>query len=381
MNRWLLTTSILLTAAFASGACGNETSLFGTPAVGGMGGDGAGAAGGTTSSSSSTSGGGTTSSGGGVGGNGGQGGGQGGGGGGACSADAVGVALRPLDMVLIVDLSASVYPKWSAMVTALADFANASRPLGTSLAFNYNPTPASNQYCEVGYYNPLQTPLTLIPSGAGSLITDLNSQTPAGPSPWSSALEGSLAFATSYQYQHTDHVVVNVLMADSNPNNCNTDFNHLAGLASSAHNLNGVRTYVIGLEGLQPLTGATQVAQAGGTAGAVDLTAQGATSQLTSVLEQIRDASIPCEYDIPPNPGGPLVPAEVNLSYTPGGTGTPQDVLQVSGSGACGANSGWTFDDPSAPTMIMLCPTTCNTIKQDLSPLVEVLFGCPTLKR
>ncbi|MBW2458674.1 MAG: VWA domain-containing protein, partial [Deltaproteobacteria bacterium] len=188
-------------------------------------------------------------------------------------------------------------------------------------------------------------------------------------------------FATAYQYQHPDHVVVNVMTVDSNPNNCDTDFNNLAGLAAAAFNLNGVRTFVVALEGLTPLTGATQVAAAGGTPGAVDLTAQGALPQLTSVLNQIRDGAIPCEYDIPPDPEGPLVPAEVNLAYTPGGSGTPQDVLQVSGEGACGTHPGWYYDSPTSPTKIMLCPTTCNTIKQDLSPLVEVLFGCPTLQR
>ncbi|MBW2454745.1 MAG: hypothetical protein JRI68_09545, partial [Deltaproteobacteria bacterium] len=176
MNPWYPTTSLLLAAALAASACGDDTTLFGTPAVGGMGGDGTG---GTTSSSSSTSGGGTTSSGGGVGGSGAQ----GGVGGGPCSADAVGVALRPLDMVLIVDRSGSMYQKWPALVAAITDFVNAPRPVGTSVAFNYNPTPASNQWCEVGYYNPVQTPLTPIPAGAGDLITDLNNHGQGGASP------------------------------------------------------------------------------------------------------------------------------------------------------------------------------------------------------
>jgi hypothetical protein len=274
-----------------------------------------------------------------------------------------------------------MYQKWTALVTAVGDFFNQPRPSGTSVALNYNPAPGSSQSCEVNLYNPPQVPLTPIPGSAGDLITSLNNQTTQGGSPWSSALQGSLAFATAYQSQHPDHVVVHVMTVDTNPNYCDTDFNNLASLASSAFNLNGVRTYIVALEGLTPLTGANQVATAGGTAGAVDLTAQGTTPQLTSVLSQIWDTSIPCEYAIPPDPGGPLQPDEVNLSYTPGGTGTPQDIPQVTGLTACGTSAGWFYDSPGSPTRIMLCPMACNTIKQDLSPLVEVLFGCPTLQR
>ncbi len=375
MNRWLSSGLMLLASALAAVACGENTTLFGNPGAGGTGG--------TTTTTSTSSGGlagggGSTSSGGGSGGAGGQ----GGVGGGTCDPDPVGVQLRPLDMVLIVDRSGSMYQqKWTPLVAGLTDFVNEPRPPGTSVALNYNPTPASNQYCEVSYYNPVQFPLTPIPSGASALVTDLNNHSPNGGSPWSSVIEGSLAFATAYQSQHPNHAVVTVMTVDTNPNACDTDFNNIAAMASAAYTLNGVRTFIIALEGLTPLTGADAVATAGGTPGAVDLTAPGAIAQLQSVLNQIRYASIPCEVDIPPYPGGTFEPDEVNLSYTPGGSGTPQDILKVESNGECGDNPGWYYDNPASPTMIMLCPASCNAIKQDVSPLVEVLFGCPTVER
>lgn len=98
-------------------------------------------------------------------------------------------------------------------------------------------------------------------------------------------------------------------------------------------------------------------------------------SMATSVVQ---GAELSCDYDIPPPPLGEVLdPTKVNVNYTPGG-GMPTPILNVSDPGACGVKGGWYYDNPAAPKKIIMCPTTCDTLKKDSSGKVDVLFGCAT---
>ncbi|MEZ4298226.1 MAG: VWA domain-containing protein [Polyangiaceae bacterium] len=93
----------------------------------------------------------------------------------------------------------------------------------------------------------------------------------------------------------------------------------------------------------------------------------------------VQSAELSCEYDIPPPPEGEtLDPALVNVNYTP--TGQPKmAILNVKTPADCGAKGGWYYDNPAAPTKIIMCPGTCDTLKADTTGKVEVLFGCETV--
>jgi hypothetical protein len=67
----------------------------------------------------------------------------------------------------------------------------------------------------------------------------------------------------------------------------------------------------------------------------------------------------------------------VNLNYTPGG-GVTETLPRVADPAAC-PELGWTYDDPTAPTQLVLCPATCDLVRADPAGNVEVAFGCETI--
>jgi hypothetical protein len=74
-----------------------------------------------------------------------------------------------------------------------------------------------------------------------------------------------------------------------------------------------------------------------------------------------------------------LVPDEVNFTYTPGGTGMPVTLPRADDLADCGDEPGWYYDNNKAPTKIVLCPASCNTVQNDSSAEVHVAFGCQSV--
>ncbi len=87
--------------------------------------------------------------------------------------------------------------------------------------------------------------------------------------------------------------------------------------------------------------------------------------------------SLACELVTPPQqqPGGLIDWTKVQVEYTPGGTGTPQLFPQVPNAAAC-AGDGFYYDNPTAPTKAILCPTACTKVKADSNAKLELLLGC-----
>jgi hypothetical protein len=93
----------------------------------------------------------------------------------------------------------------------------------------------------------------------------------------------------------------------------------------------------------------------------------------------VQSSQLSCDYDIPPPPMGEVLdPGKVNVNYTPSGQPT-MPILFVDAPADCGALGGWYYDNPGAPTKIIMCPTTCDILKADSTGKIEVLFGCETV--
>jgi hypothetical protein len=95
----------------------------------------------------------------------------------------------------------------------------------------------------------------------------------------------------------------------------------------------------------------------------------------------IVSSQLACDYAIPTPPEGEVLnPAKVNVTYLPGGGGEPVQLYNVPGGLAdCGPQGGWYYDDPVAPTRILVCPSTCTTLQADTQGEVKVVFGCDTV--
>jgi hypothetical protein len=172
-------------------------------------------------------------------------------------------------------------------------------------------------------------------------------------------------------------VVIVVLASDGDPTSCNTNIQDIASLADTALAYNGVRTFVIAIAG-STVANLDQIAAAGGTQAAFDVTND--ITLFAQKMDEIRKEVLACELLIPdPGNGDEFDPTKVNVSYTPGDGSMAQDIPQAQDLDDCGGNPGWYYDNPAAPTKILLCPATCTTVQADDMAKVDFVFGCPTV--
>jgi len=97
-------------------------------------------------------------------------------------------------------------------------------------------------------------------------------------------------------------------------------------------------------------------------------------------MQVVSGAALACEYEIPPPPDGQdFDPDRVNVEFENGAGGT-LEIGRVDTPAACaGVSDGWYYDDPTAPTRIVLCPQTCDTIQGFANASVSIEFGCATV--
>jgi hypothetical protein len=94
-------------------------------------------------------------------------------------------------------------------------------------------------------------------------------------------------------------------------------------------------------------------------------------------------SQLSCEWAIPeiPEAAGMFNKFKVNVTYTPGSGGAPMQFGKLEEAQCAAApEGGWFYDSEDAPTKVVVCPQTCDTLKADLMGKVDVLFGCDTVK-
>jgi hypothetical protein len=271
-------------------------------------------------------------------------------------------------------------------------------PLGSCDAITTS-TCSEGDSCAAQDYATPALPIALLPGAGAAIKTSLAAHAPNGNTPTSQALQGAIDEAKVFATANPGHSVVAVLATDGIPDECSPD--DAAGIAQiAAAGLAGtpsVKTFVIGVFAPNDTTGGAptvnQIAKAGGTkqafiintpAPGVDAGAADVETQFQAALNAIRDAALPCQYEVPlPDSGVPDFLA-VNVEYTSSAgasTGLPYVETQAS----CGSGSGWYYDvDPAngaTPSAINVCPGTCSTIQADKNGRVDVIVGCSTVTR
>ncbi len=285
----------------------------------------------------------------------------------------------PLDIVVLLDRSASMQGSlWDGTVSALTQFFGDPGGDDISVAMSYFPPPGQTGLCQPSSYNPPHVPMTDLTNNASVLITDLQSQTPAGDyTPTHGALYGALQFANTHQDANADHVTILVLASDGDPTACDTDLNNIAALASTALAYNGVKTFVIAIQGAT-VANLDQIAAAGGTGQALDVTTD--INLFKQKMDEIRAQMLACEFIIPePGEGEEFEPTKVNVEYTPGGSSSSEQLPQANDEADCAGGPGWYYDNPTAPTKITLCPASCALVQADSGAKITFVFGCPTV--
>ena len=123
------------------------------------------------------------------------------------------------------------------------------------------------------------------------------------------------------------------------------------------------------------------VAQTGGVYGDLCLQNFGPVFQ-DMATAVITSSKVACVYDIPEPTGdaGAINYDKVNVDFYPNPNAPAEPIYFVAGGeAACGPNGGWYYDDPNAPTQIILCPASCTKAEASPDGKITVKFGCETL--
>jgi len=134
-----------------------------------------------------------------------------------------------------------------------------------------------------------------------------------------------------------------------------------------------------------PQTTLDLIAQTGGLVSNLDEAGNGSgmdpfAQLLDKLAEQvIVGATISCDYTIPPPPSGETLDNNaVNVALVDG-NGATSVFPRIPDGTDCADHAGWRFDDPAAPTQVILCPSACELAQSDANARIDVQFGCETL--
>ena len=334
-----------------------------------------------------------------------------------CARDPYRGEIKPLDILLLLDRSDSMGADgyWVPVTQAIKDFLALPGASGLGMGLRLFPVAASvnpvktctdpvecvpyecqtsysdpfgPKLCNAGftdscvitdYQNP-QVGIAPLPGVASSIEGAINAVTADGNyTPTYPALAGAMLYAKSWAANHPDHITAIVLATDGLPSACNP--NDLSTIAAKAEegfsSTPSVRTFVLGIG---DLVGLSQVALAGsgGTQDVIPVSATNPDLSFLDALNRVR-GGLACTYGIPvPGNGAAVDPKLVNVEFTPDG-GALEVIPRVTDAD-CAGQGGWFYDDPNAPTEIVLCPASCATVTSGAGNL-DVVLGCETIVR
>ncbi|MFH2007723.1 MAG: hypothetical protein ABI333_14150 [bacterium] len=331
----------------------------------------------------------------------------------ACATESNPGEIVPLDLYIMLDRSSSMNDsgKWGAVTSAIQTFVQAPDVAGIGVGIQYFPVDpsitiptsctsaadcglygpclmnmcggsfATDTSCDPADYSNAEVPIAELPGVQQSILNSLNGQGPQGSAtPTEPAMGGAVTYATAWAQAHPTHLTFIVFATDGEPTGCSTNsISGTSALAQSAANANpSVKTFVIGVgDGLDALN---QIATAGGTGQAflVD-TGGNVTQQFIDALNEIRLTG-GCMYQIPmPQQGTPdfgLINVRLVDPADPASAVTIPNVTNAAGCDPL--LGGWYYDDPAAPSIIMLCPASCDEVAAN-NLEVEILVGCTTI--
>jgi hypothetical protein len=330
----------------------------------------------------------------------------------ACAATTQGSHITPVYLIFIYDKSGSMgddtnteaegYPRWQNMdlrwnpaKEAMTTFFQ--NPGGPEIYASLKFFPASGDYdatCSVAKYQRPDVQLTPL-SAPDPLISALERTTPSGGTPTLPALMGSIDYATKLMTDTPGSKAIIIMVTDGEPvvvdstgaertDNCpegnDNTIDNIATVAQAAYNRpedQRIPTYVIGIG--EALDNLGAIASAGGTnLILIDGSSNEDTkARLLEALQGIQVESIKCDMSVPvPEKGSVLDFAKVNVNFVHS-EAMGSTIEQLYRNDDC-TGAGWRYDNPSDPTKIMLCQTTCDSVQQDVKGHLEVELGCDT---
>jgi hypothetical protein len=252
--------------------------------------------------------------------------------------------------------------------------------------------------CDPTVYATPAAEIAELPGAAANVSSVIAQKMPDGQTPTAPALEGAIDHARTWAQAHTGHTVAVLLATDGLPTECIADPTNdptgIDGVATTAQaGVSGtpsIETFVIGVfsqaDNTQLMAGSNldQIAMAGGSQSATIVGATGdVEQQFVDALDAIRGTRLPCNFQIPTPTSGSFDQSQVNVVFTQGDS--KQTLYYWPNAAACDANDGgWYYDNPTAPTTIIACPTSCTAFQSASADAssgakVSIELGCRTV--
>lgn len=254
---------------------------------------------------------------------------------------------------------------------ALSQFLNDPKSVGMGAGIGYfGHQPGGQTTCDASGYSAAEVPIAPLPGNTAALTQSINNAEPTGETPTAPAIRGACSYATEWKRQNPGRAVVILLVTDGVPEtpdtNCWDDANEATREAIRAAEECAtaevpIKTYVLGVG--KALSTLNSIARAGGTNQAYLVEGGDVSSAVLSALNAIRgDATIPCEFRIPPAPDGATLDLNlVNVGVCDAG-GDPKEVFYAPSPDDCGDKQGWYLDNGSGEPRIRLCQASCETV-------------------
>lgn len=295
----------------------------------------------------------------------------------ACATSSANGEALPVYLVFMYDRSGSMKndSKWSSAKAGMQAFFADPSTKGLFASLTFFAQPAPNE-CTAESYAVPAVPMAPLPD-ASSFVSVLDGVVPGavgGGTPTLPAAKGAVQLAQSVAAQHAkDGRVAIVLVTDGEPNGCGSTPENVAAELAKVKDV--IPTYVIGVG--SEVQNLDTIAAGGGTAPAIRVATNDpgqTTKDFTSALNAIKQHAVSCDYVVPSPPNGQVLdPSAVNVSITATG-GSPATLPYDP---ACAGGVGWHYDDATAPTRIVMCSTSCDSLKAAPAK-VDIFFGCKT---
>jgi uncharacterized protein YegL len=300
----------------------------------------------------------------------------------ACATSSASVAAPPVHLVFMIDRSGSmgntkwgnnIDVRWRPVVAGLdAFFADdANHNVTASIAF-FSQGDTEAVECSADSYKTPAVSMRKLPE-AKAFSDALGGTTPSGGTPTKPALQGAIAYAQQVKATlPAGEKIAIVLATDGDPNDCSSTAENVADVASAVKA--DIPTYVIGVG--PDTTKLDTIAKGGGTDHAIMIATKNpgqVSADLRSAVSQIKAQQLGCNYPLPAPPSGQTLDVNaVNVDYTPA-NGKEQTLAY---SADCSNANGWHYDDAAAPKEVVMCNTSCDTLKADQGGKIDIVFGC-----
>jgi len=313
-----------------------------------------------------------------------------------CGAENHQAVIKPLAMYLLMDWSASMTEtedRWTPVATAVQAFVADPESAGIQVALGYFPVSSediavkcdSTQYLtpsvEMGPLPDIVPTITSSFSTKTFILGEMPFPEDRLSTPTAPAVTGSLSYLTSWVAANPDHVGVLVIATDGEPALCpdNSIDGVTSVIAAAAAATPSIKTYVIGIGDIGNLNEFAEAGATGREAFIVDSTGVNTQEEFLQTMKEIRGAALPCQFEIPLPTSDEANYDEVNVDFQPDATAATVPLYRVENEAACAGNpNSWHYDDPTAPTAIVLCADSCNLVLSSDTSNVSISLGCET---